>query len=216
MMHGETVVLVHGLWMHGVVMEVQRRYLERLGFDAVRYSYPSARLTLTENAARLAHYVRALNAPRIHWVAHSLGGLVTLHMIDRAPDLPPGRVVLLGTPYRACEARRAGAATWLGSRMNGRSLREWLAIERPAPVSGREIGVIAGRIGFGLGRVVARGLPQPHDGAVAVAETEITTARDRIVLRVSHTGMLFSREVARQTAAFLRDGRFEHNAERAN
>ncbi len=203
-------VLVHGLWMRGVVMEVQRRYLARMGFAAVCYSYPSVSLTLTENADRLACFARALNAPRVHWVSHSLGGLVTLHMLDRDPALPPGRVVLLGTPFRACEARRAGAATWLGARMIGRSLREWLAIERPTTVSGREIGVIAGTISVGLGRVVARGLPQPNDGAVAVAETEIATARDRIVLPVSHTGMLLSRRVARQAAAFLHDGRFDH------
>jgi pimeloyl-ACP methyl ester carboxylesterase len=208
----ELVVLVHGLWMHGVVMEVQRALLARMGFDAVCYSYPSARLTLGENADRLALFARTLAASRVHWVAHSLGGLVTLHMLDREPDLPPGRVVLLGTPYHACEARRAGAATWFGSHMNGRSLGEWLAIEKSAPISGREIGVIAGRIGVGLGRVVAHGLPSPHDGAVAVEETDIATARDRIVLSVSHTGMLFSREVARQTAAFLRDGRFDHDA----
>lgn len=193
-----------------MVMEVQRRYLARMGFDAVSYSYPSVSLTLTENADRLARFARTLTAPRVHWVSHSLGGLVTLYMLDRNADLPPGRVVLLGTPYRACEARRAGAATWLGARMIGRSLREWLAIERPALVSGRDIGVIAGTMGVGFGRVVARGLPQPNDGAVAVAETEIETARDRIVLPLSHTGMLLSRRVARQVGAFLRDGRFDH------
>ena len=63
-----------------------------------------------------------------------------------------------------------------------------------------------------LGRVVARGLPTPNDGTVCVAETELAAACDRIVLPVTHTSMLFSPRVARQTATFLRCARFDHAA----
>ena len=55
-------ILVHGLWMHGVVMEMQRFFLEQQGFDARCYSYPSVEPTLTENANRLAAFARAQNA----------------------------------------------------------------------------------------------------------------------------------------------------------
>jgi pimeloyl-ACP methyl ester carboxylesterase len=211
----EVVVLVHGLWVHGVLMELQRRYLARMDFDAVCYSYPSVRLTLTENADRLAQFARTLAAPRIHWVGHSLGGLVILRMLEREPALPPGRVVLLGVPYRDSYAGRALAGSALGARALGRSMREWLAAQKPAQFPGRDIGVIAGSVGVGLGRMVARSLPAPNDGVVAVAETELEAARDRIVLPVNHTGMLFSRRVARQTGAFLRDGRFDHGVDGA-
>ncbi|MBI4190888.1 MAG: alpha/beta hydrolase [Betaproteobacteria bacterium] len=205
----ELVVLVHGLWVHGLLMELQRRYLARAGFDAVSYSYPSMRLTLTENADRLARFARSLAAPCIHWVGHSLGGLVILRMLEREPALPPGCVVLLGVPYRDSYAGRALARNVFGARALGRSIREWLDSKKPAQFPGRKIGVIAGSIGVGLGRVVARGLPAPNDGVVTVAETELEAACDRIVLPVNHTGMLLSRRVARQTEAFLRDGRFD-------
>jgi hypothetical protein len=56
---------------------------------------------------------------------------------------------------------------------------------------------------------LARGLPTPNDGVVTVAETELAAACDRIVLPVSHSGMLLSRRVARQTGAFLRAGKFD-------
>jgi pimeloyl-ACP methyl ester carboxylesterase len=203
-------VLVHGLWVHGMLMQLQRRYLARMGFDAVCYSYPSVRLTLTENADRLAQYARTLSAPVIHWVGHSLGGLVILRMLERAAALPPGRVVLLGSPYGRSYAGRALAGSALGARMLGRSMGEWLHMERPAQFPGREIGVIAGTLGIGLGRVFAPDLPAPNDGAVTVAETRITAACDHIELPVTHTGMVFSRRVARATGAFLRDGRFDH------
>lgn len=203
-------VLVHGLWVHGVLMALMRRYLARTGFDAVCYSYPSVRYTLTENAGRLAQYARTLGVPRLHWVGHSLGGLVILRMLEREPALPPGRVVLAGVPYGGSHSGTALARSRLGARALGRSMREWLDSTRPAQFPGREIGVIAGSLGVGLGRVVARDLPAPNDGAVTLAETQLPAARDRIVLPVTHTGMLLSRRVAHQAAAFLRDGAFDH------
>ena len=204
-----STVLVHGLWMHGVVMQLQRYFLAGMGFDAVCYSYPSMRLTLTANAGRLAQFARSLRAPHIHWVGHSLGGLVILRMLEREPELPPGRVVLLGVPYGDGYVQRALAASRLGVRMLGRSIGEWIDIRKPENFPGREIGVIAGSHSRGLGRVVARGLPTPNDGVVTVAETELAAACDRIVLPVSHSGMLFSRRVARQSGAFLRAGKFD-------
>ena len=99
--------------------------------------------------------------------------------------------------------------------MLGRSMCEWFALKKPEKFPGRDIGVIAGSGGIGLGRVVARGLPTPNDGAVTVAETEMPAACDSLVLPVSHSGMLFSRLTARQTAAFLRDGRFDRGVDSA-
>ena len=203
-------VLVHGLWTHGVLMELQRRRLVRMGFEAICYSYPSVRLSLTENAERLAQFARSLEAPHIHWVGHSLGGLVILRMIEHDPALPPGRVVLLGTPYRDSHSGRLLGRSALGARALGRSIGEWTDIKKPENFPGREIGAIAGSVSLGLGRLVAHGLPIPNDGSVTVAETELAAACDRIVLPVSHSGMMLSRRVAHQTGAFLRDGRFDH------
>jgi pimeloyl-ACP methyl ester carboxylesterase len=205
-------VLVHGLWTHGLLMEPQRRYLAQAGFDAVCYSYPSVRLTLTENASRLAQFARTLGVPVVHWVGHSLGGLVILRMLEREAALPSGRVVLLGSPYGDTQSGRSLARSALGTRMLGRSVREWLDLKKPVRFPGHEIGVIAGTLGFGLGRIFAPALPTPNDGTVTVAETRVAAASDRIDLPVTHTGMLLSRRVAHQTGAFLRDGRFDHGA----
>jgi pimeloyl-ACP methyl ester carboxylesterase len=206
-------VLVHGLWVHGVLMEWQRRYLDRTGFETSCYSYPSVRLTLTENAERLARYARTLAAPRIHWVGHSLGGLLILRLLERELALPPGRVVLLGVPYRDSYAGRVLARSVLGARALGCSMREWMECARPAQFPGREIGVIAGSVGVGLGRIVAPKLPAPNDGVVTVAETDCEAACDRIVMPINHAGMLVSRGVARQAGVFLRSGRFDHGAD---
>ena len=203
-------VLVHGVWMHGLAMELQRLYLSKSGFDAQCYSYHSVGPTLTDNAQQLAVYAREQAAAEIHWVGHSLGGLVILRMLECASDLPPGRIVLMGTPFQGSYAARELSSHQLGAMALGHSLAEWFARDKPAGFPGHEIGVIAGSNQFGLGMLVAPDLPEPNDGVVAVAETLIPGERDRVVLPVSHSGMLVSRAVATQAAAFLRDGHFAH------
>src|SRR5688572_29365703 len=205
----DTVVLVHGLWVHGIVMALMRRRLERDGFRVFAYSYPSVRLGFVENAARLARYCRDMGALRSHFIGHSLGGLIVLRMLEEAPDVVPRRVILAGTPVAGSHAARRLARLPGGSAALGRSMMEWI---EPRPLvcsTGCDIGVIAGRMPVGAGRIVAPDLPAPHDGAVSVEETRLPAMRDHIVLNVSHSGMLVSRAVAHQIDAFLRDGAFD-------
>jgi len=204
----ETVVLVHGLWVHGITMELMRRHLARAGYRALAYSYPSMRLTLTENAVRFARYLRELSASRLHLVGHSMGGLIVLRTLELATWLPPGRVVLAGTPFGGSYSARRLEQLPGGRTVLGRSLPEWLESAHAGPAPDREIGVIAGTRPLGLGRLVAPNLPRPSDGVVNIEETRVPGMRDHIVLRVSHTGMLISRTVVRQICAFLRDGAF--------
>lgn len=204
----ETVILVHGLWMHGAVMALMRRRIARCGYRVVSYSYPSMRLTLTENAERLASFCDGMAAPRLHFVGHSLGGLVILKMLERAAGLSIGRIVLAGPPYADSFAAHRLARLPGGGKALGRGIPEWLAGARPGDLERHEIGVIAGDSGFGLGTLIAPDLPRPNDGVVSVAETRLPAARDHIVLRVGHTAMLVSTAVVRQVCAFLRHGAF--------
>ena len=203
----DVVILVHGLWVHGVVMTPLRRRIARNGYRAVSYSYPSVRLNLTENAERLEQFCRSLDAAKLHFVGHSLGGLVVLRMLERAPDLRAARIVLAGVPFSDSFAAQRLARLPGGRTALGRSIPEWLAGEKTG-WRRCDIGVLAGSIPIGLGRLVAPDLPKPNDGAVCVAETRLPAMRDHIVLSVNHTGMLLSAAVARQICAFLRSGAF--------
>lgn len=186
-----------------------RRRIARDGFRAVAYSYPSLRLALADNIERLARHCRALAVSRLHFVAHSLGGIIVLGLLER-DDIPViGRIVLIGSPVGGSGAARGLARLPGGRAALGRSLVERMDAKLAAAVSGREIGIIAGRMPVGMGRVFAPDLPVPNDGAVTVAETELAGARDSIVLDVSHSGMLVSRAVAQQVCAFLRNGAFD-------
>jgi len=205
----DMVVLVHGLWMRGWVMAWWAWRLRRAGFRTVAFSYPSLRASLTDNALALARFVAHLDAPQIHFVGHSLGGLVIWQMLATHADARTGRVVLAGSPYQGSYTASKLARRELGRRLIGASVLQWLEQAAPHLDQQYEIGVIAGSKCIGLGRLVG-GLPEPSDGAVSVAETPVPGLSDQIVLGVSHSGMLISPQVARQTSAFLRHGNFLH------
>jgi pimeloyl-ACP methyl ester carboxylesterase len=206
----ETVVIVHGLWLHGAIMALMARRIARHGYRVRTYSYPTMRLTLTQNAERLARFARGLGGT-VHFVGHSMGGLVALEAARRVAPAERGRVVMIAPPYVDCFAARS-LARWPGGRaILGRSIGEWISGTRCSPLEDCEIGVIAGTGGIGLGRLVARGLPKPHDGVVTLPETRVPGMRDHIVLPVSHTAMIVSRGVVEQACAFLRRGQFDRD-----
>ena len=203
-----TVVLVHGLWMHGSVFCVLRRRLARAGLTTRAWSYRSVRRDLAANEQALADFLDGIDAASLHLVGHSLGGLVILSALARRPDPRVRRVVLMGPPYRGSRTARDLLRIPGMSRIIGRSMQDWLATPPPV-VAGIDIGVIAGNRCLGLAGPLV-GLPQPNDGIVMVDETRVDAARDSIALHVSHTEMLFSRACAEQVAHFLQYGSFVH------
>lgn len=203
----EAVVLVHGLWMRGWVLAWMGMWLRRCGYAPHLFSYPSRSATLLENAASLARFAASLPAARVHFVGHSLGGLVILKMLELHPDLRAGRIVLLGSPYGGNRAALALAGSAAGRWLLGPCLLQWLALARPDVGNRHELGVLAGCRSLGLGRLIVP-LAQPNDGVVAVAETGVPGMKDQTILPVSHSGMMLSRQVARQVCAFLKNGCF--------
>ncbi len=204
---GRQAVLVHGLWMTGAVCALLARRLRACGYEPLLFSYASGRITLEQAAQRLERFVRERAAGPVHFVGHSLGGLVVLELLAREPEVAAGRVVLLGSPGTSSLATEQLVRTRPGRLLAGRALPQWRA-ERGVEVTRRvETGAIAGTARLGVASLVVT-LPRPNDGAVTVAETQLPGLRDHIVLHVTHTGLLLSARVARQVCAFLTDGHF--------
>lgn len=207
----ESVILVHGVWLHAWTLALQKRRIQGCGFAAQAFSYASIDEDLDSNARRLAAFSRTQPADRVHFVGHSLGGLLTLRMLDIEPEARIGRIVLAGSPWGGSAAARAVRRWPGGATLLGHTLTQWTD-ERRTDLGGRyPIGVIAGSLGFGVGAMITR-LPRPHDGTVTVAETRLPTMADHIVLSVTHTGMLTSKSVAHQVCVFLRTGQFDRTA----
>lgn len=205
-----TVILLHGLWMGEFELAGLKRRLQGFGFDCRTFGYPSVAGTMADHVAGLRQLVQRTSAQTLHFVGHSLGGIVVLKVLEQTDDLPPGRAVLLGSPLQGCTAARGFARLPLARALLGHAVAEDVMECGPRVWSGRrDVGVIAGAVGLGLGRLFAD-LSADHDGSVLVEETRLPGAADHIVLPVSHTGMVFSSAVAVQTAHFLEHGTFEH------
>jgi pimeloyl-ACP methyl ester carboxylesterase len=212
------VVYVHGLWLNGWESLLLRQRLSRqLNCTALSFPYSSIGAGLAQNARALAAFVADLRADTLHLVGHSMGGLVILEMFERAAaqialeaaGLPHGRIVLLGTPVRGSRAARNLARIPFGLRMLGLTAHEVLLPYRDRQWGGtRDLGIIAGTVPLGLGRFMGP-FEAPSDGTVLVEETHLAGAKQHLRLRTTHSGMIYSQAVARQTAAFLRSGVFD-------
>ena len=206
------IVYVHGLWLNGAEGVLLRRRLARdLKGEARAFEYPSVAADVSTNARALAEYLAAIRADTLHLVGHSLGGLVIFKLFEDAEarlGLPPGRIVLLGSPLRGCRAAQNFSRLPLAKQIMGMGVGEELLVRRERRWNqARPLGIIAGDLGIGLGRLAGT-LGGPSDGTILVEETRLDGAADRVVLRASHTGLLFSGAVARAAGAFLRTGRF--------
>ncbi|TWH15308.1 MULTISPECIES: alpha/beta hydrolase [Pseudoxanthomonas] len=200
----ERVLLVHGLWNSPWWLLPLALRLRRLGFEVEDFGYPSIVGGPEPAIANLVERLRA--GPPCHLAGHSLGGLVALEALRRAPDLPVRRVVCLGSPLCGSATARLLAAHRRLAWLLGRSAP--LLLCGCQPWSGRaELGVIAGEVPRGVGRLLAA-VGTDSDGTVALAETRLPGASAYCRVRASHTGLVFSAEAARQVAAFLRAGAF--------
>ena len=207
------VVLLHGLWMPGIVMHPMGARLAARGYRTHLFGYASRRRPIEAHAERLVRFVHEVagDAP-VRIVGHSFGGLVALAALAR-PDAPQAsHVLLLGTPVLGCMAGRRLALAAPGRWMLGESRPHWQE-RRVAAWDGRApLGVIAGsRPSIGLGRLTGR-LPGVNDGVVRLEETTVEGMTERIVLPVGHTELIFSARVEAQAAQFLAHGRFSHDA----
>jgi pimeloyl-ACP methyl ester carboxylesterase len=206
------VVLLHGLWMPGMIMRPLATRLQARGYRTHVFDYASRRRPIDAHADRLARFARdAADGAPVHFVGHSLGGLVVLAALARTEPPAVASVVLLGTPARGCMAGRRLAVAAPGRWLLGESEPLWQE-GRVCQWDGRApLGVVAGnRPSLGLGRMLGR-LPGANDGVVQLEETEVDGMTDRIVLPVGHTELIFSARVEAQTAHFLAHGKFNHD-----
>ena len=205
------VVYVHGLWLTGIEGSFLRKRLGKdLKAQTRAFSYASVGSSISANARVLGTFLSALNADALHLVGHSLGGLVILKLFESGEGarLPPGRLVFLGSPLNGSRAALNLARVPFGKTLLGRGVEEELLSPRERRWDGqRELGVIAGNLSLGLGRLVGA-FGAPSDGTIFVEETRLAGITEHLVMSVSHSGLPFSKSVALKTGAFLRSGKF--------
>jgi len=205
----QRVLLLHGIWNARAWVGPLAWRLRLRGFEVASFGYPS--IFGGPDVAVPALVERLRGQGSVSLVGHSLGGLVALEALRRAPELDVPRVVCLGSPLLGSDtAKMLAGHGWMAAL--GRSgdllqhgLAEW---------DGRaEVGLVAGSVPHGLGALMGA-LHGDSDGTVALAETRLPGLADHCVVQASHSGLVLSPEVADLTAAFLRAGRFREGAAR--
>lgn len=203
------VVYVHGLWLPGEeALLLKHRLAQEFSLTLHWFRYFGASESMSDITSRLDEFVRELAVPAVHFVGHSLGGLVLYRLFERFPEQPPGRVVFLGVPCVASRAAERAASFAPVAHLMGPSVAEELLTARARRWTHRRpLGIVAGSQPLGLGQFFAH-FDEDNDGTIAVSETRLPGATDSRVLPVSHLGMLLSARVAHETGLFLTEGRF--------
>jgi pimeloyl-ACP methyl ester carboxylesterase len=196
--------------MRGFALAMLHRRMMEAGFRVHRFDYMSVAATQQRILSRLEARIHELaqETQAVHLVGHSLGGLLALRACAEDSDLPPGRVVCLGSPLKGSAAARGFAGMGRGGGALLGHNRELLEYGFERWEGGREVGVVAGRLSLGLGAVLGQ-FDGDNDGTVSVDETNLPGIADHCVIETNHTGLLFSLEAARQVTQFLQRGRFE-------
>ena len=207
----ETVVLVHGLGRSPASMMVLATRLERNGYGVVSAAYDSRGDAFSSQVAAVKAVVEGCCArsSRVHFVGHSLGGLVIRGYLAESPPERLGRVVLLAPPNQGSRLADRVSGHAVGQRVLGPvgSALGTDSADIPAtlPPPDYDLGIIAGSRSILPTGVLA--IPGPDDGIVGVDETRLEGA-PMIVLPRSHTFIMNSQRTAQAVVRFLRTGDF--------
>lgn len=209
----ETVILIHGLIRKSRSMAPMAKALGHAGYRILNLEYPSTDLSIEElSEVYLRPLVdRALqyNGP-IHFVTHSMGGIIVRFHFSRHGIQRPGRVVMLAPPNGGSELVDVFKKNFIFKKILGPAGQQLSTADEALPQrlgpAEFELGVIAGNLSFNP--LSPWLLDDFDDGKVAVRRTMVAGMRDMLVVPCNHTFIMRSPKVIRQTLNFLQSGKF--------
>ncbi len=189
------------------------KFLERSGFDVLNLNYPSTRHDLEALAGlihpRIAEFVSA-GSGKVHFVGHSMGGLLIRAYLRKHRPVRLGRVVMVGTPNGGSEVADLLKDFFFYRKLYGPAGQQLVTDQQSfAHILGGidfELGVIAGN--RSIDPISSRIIGKPNDGKVSIESVYVKGASDTITLPANHAFFPSNRRMWTQTLHFLTTGRF--------
>lgn len=217
----ECVILLHGLARTALSMYRMQRMLERNGYYVANVDYPSRDYRIEDLAPMavedgLEQCAANAGTSTVHFVTHSLGGiLVRVYLADH--DIPGlGRVVMLAPPNQGSlavdEMERIPGFDWLNGPAGYQLGKGADSVPLSLDAPDFEFAVIAGD--RSIDPITSAVLPDPDDGRVSVSDTRLAGMRDFAVLPVSHALIMQDRQVFRLVRNYLAHGTFDAGKKR--
>jgi len=212
--NGQCVVLLHGLARTSLSMERMKASLEEEGYRVVNIDYPSREHRIEELApmaveAGLEECGEA--STRVHFVTHSLGGILVRHYFANHELDRLGRVVMLGPPNQGTDAvdtlRDVPGFEWLNGPAGYELGKGEESIPRQLPPPDFEFAVIAGD--RTIDPITSAVLDDPDDGRVSVDDTRLEGMADFRIVGASHAFIMQNGDVIRLVKRFLANGSFD-------
>jgi pimeloyl-ACP methyl ester carboxylesterase len=213
------VILLHGLGQSKRSMEKIGKSLSSLGYRVVNVGYPSTKYPIEFLADDILNDIieRYSKNPqsKIHFVTHSMGGIVVRYYLKNHKLSNLGRVVMISPPNQGSEIVDSLGDSYFFKKLNGPAGRQLGTDKHSVPLSlgsvDFELGVIAGNRSFNpLYSII---VPGPDDGVVSVERTKVTGMKDFLLLPQTHAFIMKSEDVIRQVIYFLEHGVFKKEAQ---
>ncbi len=215
----ECVVALHGLARSAASMKKLAEKLEQTGYTVANIDYPSRKYSLPELAesavARGLESCERQGAGIVHFVSHSMGGILIRQYLQNTPIENLGRVVMLAPPNQGSEVVDALRDTPGFELLNGpaglKLGTDAASIPRSLGPATFDLGVVAGTRSINL--LLSTYLPDPDDGKVSVASAQLQGMCDFITVAVSHPFIMRDEAVILQVIHYLSKGRFSKESD---
>lgn len=216
----EGVVLLHGLCRSDASMKKMDQHLRNAGYVVLNAGYPSRTATietLSDDAIGSALENPALQAcSKVHFVTHSMGGILVRSYFARHTFERLGRVVMLGPPNQGSEVVDGLKSWYVFRKMNGPAGAELGTKAGSTPNAlgpvNFECGIIAGDRSINWINSLAM-IDGKDDGKVSVERTKVEGMKEHLVVHATHTFMMKNKKVMESTLRFLKTGTFAPSAE---
>lgn len=202
------VFLLHGLLMPAASMMPLERGLRQAGFASRRVSYPSRARPWQQSVEILRRQVEECASDRIHFVGHSMGGLVATALLNDSPKISSSSVVTIGTPFNGSSVARNMLKYSPGRWLLGGAESLLASGLQPRWSDSRALHVIAGTSGIGLPRMLfGKELGAVHDGVVSIDECTPEGMASMDTFCSNHTLLLVNQAVIERVVELLKEGK---------